>query len=215
MSGTPVKLYWVQVAPNPTKVRLYIAEKIAGGAALEIEGVVVKLAKGEHRSPEHRARNPFESLPVLELDDGSTIVESLTIIEYLEELHPTPPMWGVEPRERARAREVERIVDLRLLNPLTTYIHATASPTGKPANADVADRAAAEWPMALLYLDELLADERPFLLGEASTVGDCTLAAALQFARFAKVDLLAGLPNLARWDTAYRARPIAQMVLTL
>ncbi|MGE0857532.1 MAG: glutathione S-transferase family protein [Gammaproteobacteria bacterium] len=210
-----MKLYWVQVAPNPTKVRLYIAEKLAGGATLEVEGVVVKLAKGEHRLPEHRARNPFESLPVLELDDGSTIVESLAIIEYLEELHPAPPLWGEETRTRARAREVERIVDQRLLNPLATYVHATASPTGRPANVDVADRAAAEWPMALLYLDELLADERPFLLGEAPTVGDCTLAATLQFARFAKVDLLAGLPSLARWDAAYRARPIAQMVLTL
>lgn len=210
-----MKLYWYRVAPNPTKVRLYIAEKIAGGAALEIEGVLVTLPKGEQRSPEHRARNPFETVPVLELDDGSTIIESLAIIEYLEELYPAPPLWGMEPRTRARAREVERIVEQRLLNPVITYIHATASPTGRPPNADVADRAAAEWPMALLYLDELLADERPFLLGEAPTVGDCTLAATLQFARFAKIDLLAGLPSLARWDDAYRARPIAQMVLTL
>lgn len=210
-----MKLYWFQVAPNPTKVRLYIAEKIAGGAALEIEGVVVKLPKGEQRAAEHRARNPFESLPVLELDDGSTIVESLAIIEYLEELHPAPPMWGVEPRARARAREVERIVEQRLLNPLATYVHATCSPTGRPANAAVADRAAAEWPMALVYLDELLQDGRPFLLGETPSVGDCTLAATLQFARYAKVDLLQGLPALARWDEDYRARSIAQMALTL
>ena len=80
-----MKLYWFQVAPNPTKVRLYIAEKIAGGAAIELEQVVVNLPKGEQHSSEHQARNPFGSLPVLELelelDDGSYLIESLPIID--------------------------------------------------------------------------------------------------------------------------------------
>jgi glutathione S-transferase len=210
-----MKLYWFQVAPNPTKVRLYIAEKIVGGAAIELEGVVVKLPKGEQHSPEHRARNPFESLPVLELDDGSTIVESLSIIDYLEDMYPLPPMWGLEPRERARAREVERIVEQRLLNPLIAYVHATNSPTGRPPNDGIAQWAMSEWPAALLYLDELLADGRSFLLGDTVGVADCTLAAALQFARFTKVDLLAGLAALAHWDAVYRERPVARMVLTL
>jgi len=210
-----MKLYWFQVAPNPTKVRLYIAEKIAAGAAIELEGVVVKLPKGEQASPAHRARNPFESLPVLELDDGSTIIESLSIIDYLEEMYPLPPMWGLEPRERARAREVERIVEQRLLNPLIAYVHATRSPTGRPPNDHVAQWAASEWPAALLYLDALVSDGRAFLLGETVTVGDCSLAAALQFARFSKVDLLDGLDALARWDAAYRERSVPRMVLSL
>lgn len=210
-----MKLYWYQVAPNPTKVRLYIAEKIAGGAAIEIEGVVVKLPKGEQHAAEHRARNPFETLPVLELDDGSTIVESLSIIDYLEDMYPLPPMWGLEPRERARAREVERIVEQRLLNPLIAYVHATRSPTGRPANEHVAQWACSEWPAALLYLDELLADGRSFLMGETVSVGDCTLAATLQFARYIKTDLLQGLEALAHWDGQYRERAVARMVLSL
>ncbi len=210
-----MKLYWFQVAPNPTKVRLYIAEKIAGGAAIEVEGVVVKLSKGEQRSPAHRARNPFESLPVLELDDGSTIVESLAIIDYLEDMVPLPPMWGLEPRERARAREMERVVEQRLLNPLIAYVHATNSPTGQPPNAQVAQWAASAWPAALWYLDQRLADGRAYLLGETVSVADCTLAAALQFARFAKVPLLEGLDALAHWDAVYRERPVARLVLSL
>ena len=210
-----MKLYWFRVAPNPTKVRLYIAEKIAHGAAIEIEGVVLDLLKGENRLTEHRARNPFASLPVLELDDGSTIVESLAIIDYLEELYPDPPMWGLAPRERARARELERIVELRLMNPVAAYIHATNSPIGAPRNDGVAEWATARWPAALLYLDDCLADGRAFLFGAAPSVADCTLAATLQFARFAKLELLEGLDHLQRWDMAYRERSVARMVLSL
>ena len=210
-----MKLYWFQVAPNPTKVRLYVAEKMAGGAAIELEDVVVKLPKGEQHLAEHKARNPFGSLPVLELDDGSAIVESLAIIDYLEALYPQPPMWGITPRQQARAREVERIVEQRLLNPLATYIHATNSPLGLPPDEHVAQWAAPRWPAALDYLNALLADGREFLCGEAPSVADCTLAATLQFARFGKLPVLAGMDAIASWDARYRARPVARMVLTL
>ncbi len=212
-----MKLYWFQVAPNPTKVRLYVAEKNAGGAGIALDDVVVKLPKGEQREAAFRALNPFGQLPVLELDDGGAIVESLPIIEYLEEVWPAPPMWGETPRARARARELERIADARLLAPLARHIHATRSPIGLPPNAAVAEHARAAWPAALGYLDEVLADGRAFLCGERPTVADCTLAAALQFARFGKVDLglAADFPALARWDRAYREREVARAVLTL
>lgn len=134
-----MKLYWFQVAPNPTKVRLYVAEKNAGGASIELEQVVVKLPKGEQNMPEHKARNPFSSLPVLELDDGSHIIESLPIVDYLEELFPDPPMWGTTVAERARGRELERIADLRVMIPIARYIHATDSPVGLPPNPGVAE----------------------------------------------------------------------------
>jgi len=212
-----MKLYWFQVAPNPTKVRLYVAEKNAAGAGISLDDVVVKLPKGEQREAAFRALNPFGQLPVLELDDGSAIIESLPIIDYLEELFPAAPMWGATPRRRARAREIERIADTRLLGPLARYIHATRSPIGLPPNAVVAEHARAAWPAALGYLDGLLADGRAFLCGGRATVGDCTLAAALQFARFGEVDLGldADFPALARWDRAYREREVARAVLTL
>ena len=212
-----MKLYWFQVAPNPTKVRLYIAEKNAEGAAINVESVVVKLPQGEQRAPAFLARNPFGSLPVLELDDGATIIESLPIIEYLEELHPEPSLWGRDARSRARARELERIAELRLMQPLARYIHATRSPLGLPPNAAVAEHAQRSWPEALHYLEGVLTDERAFLAGDRVSVADCTLAAALQFARFAEVAL--GLdeqfPHIAHWDRCYRERTPAQTVLTL
>ncbi len=93
-----MKVYSFRSAPNPTKLRIYLAEK-----GLEIPIQEVDLAKGEQRSPEFLRKNPSGALPVLELDDGTCLAESLVIIEYLEELHPEPPMIGTTPLERAHA----------------------------------------------------------------------------------------------------------------
>ena len=82
------------VAPNPTRVRLYVAEKREGGADMALTEVRVNLVKGEQNAPEHLARNPFGRSPVLGLDDGSYLTESLAIIEYLEERYPEPDLLG-------------------------------------------------------------------------------------------------------------------------
>ncbi len=212
-----MKLYWFQVAPNPTKVRLYIAEKNHGGAAIDCESVVVRIPKGEQNEPAFLAKNPFGAVPVLELDDGSTLIESLPIIDYLEELYPQPPLWGDSARSRARARELERIADVRLLSAIARYIHATRSPTGLAPNPGVAEQARGQWPKPLVYLDRVLNDGRNFLCGDTPTVADCTLACALQFARFAELDLELDQTycHLARWDRGYRDREPAKAVLTL
>src|SRR5574340_1452465 len=105
-----MKLYDFGHAPNPRKVRIYLAEK---GLTLPIE--TVNSAAGESHTPEFLKKNPLGGVPVLELDDGSFLTESLAIIEYLEELHPNPPMIGISPVERARVRELERMADLGVL----------------------------------------------------------------------------------------------------
>jgi len=208
-----VKLYCVGVAPNPTKVMLYLAEKAAGGAAIAIEQVAVKLMQGEQSEPTHRARTPFASVPVLELGPDDYIIESLTIMEYLEELHPDPCMIGATPRERARYRELERIADLRVLNPLGRAIHATNSPIGLPASEDIAAAGRAVYTGGLGYFDEVLGDGRPFVAGDTVSMADCTLAAALQFGRFGGVEAGESLRHLRRWDRAYRDRAPAKSVL--
>ena len=78
-----MKLYVFMMAPNPTRVRLVVAEKRAAGAAIDLPEVMVNLIEGEQRKPEHLARNPMGKLPVLELDDGRFLTESGAIIEYL------------------------------------------------------------------------------------------------------------------------------------
>lgn len=210
-----MKLYFFPVAPNPTRVRLYLAEKAAGGAEIPIEQVLVNLREGEQNDPDHLARNPFGKLPVLELDDGSFLLESLAIIEYLEERFPDPPLIGRSPEERARVRELERIAEMGVLHSVARIVHATNSPLGLPAIPEVAAQARTTLEPALRVLDARLSDERPFVAGERPTIADSTLQAALQFARFGEVEIDPTLEHLKRWDQAYRERSVAKSVLIL
>ena len=90
-------------APNPRRVRIYLAEK---GLNLPIKPV--DLRAGEQRSPEFLKMNPFAGVPILELDDGTIIAESLAIMEYLEEIYPEPPLIGADPVTRALVRAWDR-----------------------------------------------------------------------------------------------------------
>src|ERR1700761_6114970 len=83
-------------APNPRRVRIFLAEK-----GIELAETPVDLMKREHKSPEHVARNSLGQVPTLELDDGTTISETVSICRYLEALHPEPPMFGRTPVEQA------------------------------------------------------------------------------------------------------------------
>ena len=83
-----MKLYMVPLAPNPTKIMLYLKERELAGNPLPVEQIVVNTVKGRHKEPEHLARNPFGTVPTLELDDGAFIKESLAILEYFEDAYP-------------------------------------------------------------------------------------------------------------------------------
>jgi glutathione S-transferase len=208
-----MKLYMVPLAPNPTKVMLYIAERAEAGVDMGIEQIVVNTVKGRHKEPAHLARNPFGTVPVLELDDGSFILESLVIIEYLEDKFPDGALVRGTPEERAAARDVERIVDLRIGGPMGTYGHATRSPLGRPPDPEKAAQAVAALQTPLDYLERLLSDGRPLLLGERVSVADCTLQSSLQFMRYIEADLFGERPLLRAWDQRYRERPAAQKTL--
>jgi glutathione S-transferase len=208
-----MKLYTFPVAPNPTKVRLYLAEKASLGGVVPLEEITVNLLEKQQRTPEHRARNPFGTLPVLELDSGRHLIESLVIIEYLETLFPRPSMWGEDLEARSLARQIERIADIGVLIPIARIVHATDSPVGYPANPEVADYYRNRLPTSLRYLEGLFADGRPFLAGQEVTVADCTLAAALQFGRFRKLSFLEDYPGLTAWDFHYRKRPAPSSIL--
>jgi glutathione S-transferase len=192
-----MKLYKVALAPNPTKVMLYIAERAELGTEMGIEQITVNTVKGEQRQPDHLARNPFGTVPALELDDGSYLVESLSIIAYLE----------------SHARDVERIIDIRVAGPMGGYGHAVNSPLGYPQDLEKADQLLGQMQKPLDYLEELLSDGRPLFMGENVSVADCTMQASLQFMRFVEADVFGERPLLRAWDERYRARPAAQKVL--
>jgi glutathione S-transferase len=208
-----MRLYVTPVAPNPTRVRLYVAEKNAAGAEIDVTEIRINLVKGDQNAVEHLARNPFGRVPVLELPDGTYLGESLAIIEYLEERYPAPPMIGREPLERARTRELERIAETGVLQPVARIVHATNSPLGIGANPEIASFFRPALDKALGVLDDTIADGRAFIAGERCSIADCTLQAAFQFARFAKLDFYSSFAHLCRWDANYRARSAASAVL--
>lgn len=208
-----MKLYMVPLAPNPTKVMLYIAERAELGVDMGIEQIVVNTVKGRHKQPEHLARNPFGTVPTLELDDGSFINESLAIIEYLEDKFPERALLTGSPEARGKARDVERVIDLRIAGPMGGWGHATKSPLGLPANPERAAQLEASMQVPLDYLERLLSDGRPLMMGDAVSIADCTMQASLQFVRFVEGDLFGDRPNLRAWDARYRERPAAKNVL--
>jgi len=208
-----MKLYLLPGAPNPTKVALYVAEKEALGVELGLETEVLNPFKGEQNTPEHLARNPFGSLPVLHTDAGNYIVESLAIMEYFEDKFPEPSMWGDDAETRGQARNLERIADARMLSPSAGYVHAVNSPLGLEPNPVIAQYTAPSFKRGLDHLNNLLGDGRQWLAGDQVTVADCTLQAGLQFMRFRELEDLGDYPNVAQWSSRYRQRPAAKSVL--
>ncbi len=200
-----MKIYYFPFAPNPTRVMVYLREK-----NIALTEILVDLRKGEQQADEHLARNPAGTLPVLELDSGETIAESLPIMEYLEELYPNPVLIGSDPLTRLRVRALERQIEMGVLNPVARFVHATNSPLGLPAKPEVA---ATEWARVETSLERL--DARigvgPFVAGSTPTIADCTLFAGLQFgeafgARIPEIHV-----NIQRWFAMFRERPSTRL----
>src|SRR5262245_36330915 len=198
-----MKVYDFAGAPN---LRVYMAEK-----GLDIPTESVDILSGQNRSPEFLKKNPLGGLPVLELDDGSHLTESLAIMEYLEELHPKPSMLGNTPLERARVREAERICEIGVLSNVGTIFQNTHPFFAQRVkqSPDAAETAKNRLNAALKVLDARLAT-RKFVAGDAPTIGDCTLLAALEFASFAGIELDPAFTNVHRWYADFKQRPSAQ-----
>ena len=208
-----MKLYTVPLAPHPTRVMLYIAEREALGAKMPIKKIIVNTLKGEHRQPEHLARNPFGTLPVLQLDDGSYLCESLAIIDYLQDKFPEHRLGSSDIETRAHERDIERIVEIRAASFMNIWVHMAKSPLGLPPNPTRADELQKQMQAGLDYIDALLGDGRPFLCGDRPTLADCTLAAALQFTRFTELDIIGTRPHIRQWNDAYRHRPEVSTII--
>lgn len=196
-----MKLYYFPVAPNPTKVRVFLREK-----GIELEEVLVDFRTREQRAPEHLARNPLGRVPVLELDNGAHVTESLTIMELLEEMHPEPALIGRNPLERARVRAIERIVELNIQVPISRIVHTTNSPLGYQPNPAIAEAETRGLPRLFALIDGGLA-RQAFVAGDVPTIADCTLYAALNFGRMRDVVPDAEYVHVHRWFGEFSARP--------
>ena len=207
--GKIVKLYSSvsTSAPNPRRVRIFLAEK-----GLDIPRVDVDLGKLDQLTPEFGLVNPFRRVPVLELDDGTRLSESIAICRYLEELHPDPPLFGIGPLGRATVEMQQRKLELNLLfNVALAFRHshpamAKMESPQVPEMAPIGKRRAQE---ALAVFDAELAD-RPFIAGDAFSVADITGLVGLDFCKLGRVEISEDFKNLRRWWTSLAARPSAK-----
>ncbi|MEE9282234.1 MAG: glutathione S-transferase family protein [Myxococcota bacterium] len=201
-----MKLYDTTMAPNPRRVRVFLAEK---GVDVPLEPV--DLGEAENRQPAFLAKNPMGGVPVLELDDGTCIAESVAICRYFEELRPKPPLMGVDPLDKARVEMWNRRMEFGALGNVTGCFRNTndffkGRVTQVPEYGEVCREGAVK---QLVWLDEVLAD-REFVAGERYTIADITLLIAIDFARVIRLRIDPEQKNLARWHEAASNRPSAK-----
>ena len=201
-----MKLYDYPHAPNPRRVRVFLAEK-----GITIPRVNVDIMKGEHRTAQFAALNPRQAVPVLELDDGTVIAESIAICRYFEETQPEPPLFGTSTLERAQIEMWQRRIELGLMAAIGNFFrhsHPMMANVEVPQIAAWADTSRARALKFLPTLERQLAD-KPFVCGESFTVADITGLVAIDFMKFAAIALPQDAPNVRRWHEALAARPSA------
>ncbi len=201
-----MKLYDGGRAPNPRRVRVFLAEK-----GITVPTVQVDLGKLEHRGADYTAINPMQRVPALELDDGTVITESIAICRYFEALHPQPVLFGAEPKEKAVIEMWERRVEFNLLTPVSNvfrHLHPAMKQMEVP---QVPDWGEVNKPRALDFLKLLDAElaKRTFIAGERFSVADITALVAIDFMKPVKLALPDNLANVRRWHAAVSARPSA------
>jgi glutathione S-transferase len=204
----PVKLYNEDnPAPNPRKVRIFLAEK---GVSVPLERVCLR--RREHKAPEFMRKNPLGQVPVLELDDGTCISESLAICRYFEELHPMPPLFGRDPVERAQTEMWLRRSEFRLWNPMgQVWINAdprtaAVNPNQFQAYGEHSKKILAS---AMRWIDRELSDGREFLAGPNYSMADIVLLCGIDFSKFINVDMPEDARHLRAWHGRASARPSA------
>jgi glutathione S-transferase len=201
-----MKLYDSQPAPNPRRVRIFLAEK-----GLSVPTVQVDLAKGENRQPDFLRINPMGTVPVLELDDGTHLAESVAICRYFEETRPEPRLLGTDARDRALVEMWQRRMELEVFATTTGAFRNThAFFKGRipqvPEYGEVCRQAAIK---RLAWLDQELAS-RPFVAGDRYTIADITLLCGIDFGRITNIRIQDDQKNLRRWHDAVSSRPSAK-----
>ena len=202
-----MKIYDTHTAPTPRRVRIFLAEK-----NIPMEYVQLDLQKGENRSPEMRAKNPIGKVPVLELDDGTCIGESVAICRYFEEMHPETPLMGTTPLEKAQIEMWQRQVEQSLFMAVGMCFQHT---TGyfKDRMTPVKEYGIESGKIAQKYLGllERRLGESEFIAGENFSIADITALCAIDFGRVVDVRIQDEQVNLKRWYQAVSSRPSAKV----
>lgn len=194
-------------SPNARRVHVFIAEK----GLDPIPSVPVDIRGGENLSEAYREKNPFGRVPVLELDDGTFLAESVAICRYLEGLHPEPSLFGTTPLEMATIEMWNRRAEINFM------LAAAGAFRNLSGFFKDREKISAEWGTisqenaadALGRFDKALGKSE-FLAGQRFSIADITMGCALDFAKMVKLDLPFDLPNVSRYHQQLQMRPSFQ-----
>ena len=205
-----MKLYTFPPAPNPRRVHIFLAEK-----GIELEAIEVKIREGANLTTPYTDVNPLRTVPVLELDDGQRITESVAICRYFEAVQPEPVLFGRTPLEKGMVENWHRRVELEGMQAVGEALRnssprfesrAIAGPRPIAQIPALAERGLQRLGHWFADLDKRLA-ESPFLAGDSFSMADITAYVTVGFARVVKVQPDESLEHLARWRAAIDERP--------
>ena len=206
-----MKLYNLSAGMNPRRVRIFLAEK-----GLDIPMQDIDVARNENATPEFLELNPLGKLPILELDDGTVLTESIAICRYIEALHPEPNMFGTTPLETTQiemwARRAELEVGLLVMH---VFEHLHPFWVGRTKQVkEFGELSRDRLLQRLGWLDSELAsrapDERQFLAAGRYTIADVILQCALIVAKACQVRIPEERAHLSKWFAGVTARPTAR-----
>jgi glutathione S-transferase len=205
-----MKLYDYKQAPNPRRVRIFMAEK-----GIEIETIQVNLMKLEQHSDAYKKINPLGEVPTLQLDDGSCISQTNAICHYLEDIFPETPLYGRNPLERAQVESQNHFIQMNGIlaggeafrNASPNFKNrALSGPHAYSQIPELAER-------GLLRIDNLFADldkhfaRQQFLVGDYFSVADITAFCTLGLTRWVKKAIPSECIHLQRWFDQVSSRP--------
>lgn len=203
-----MKLYTSVRAPNPKRVRMFMAEKGLADNAIEL--VNVDLNAGQHKSPDFVQKSPMARIPALELDDGRVLCESRAICTYLEDAFEGPKLMGQGHEQRAFIEMTDRYVEWYIMMPLAAWIrhtHPGLAVLEGTQFPDFGQHQAPKFEAGVQWLDNQLATQA-WVAGDAFSIADITAFCTLEFARLAKFKAAdKGYAHVARWQAAMNERP--------
>lgn len=202
-----MKFYDTPLAPNPRRVRVFMAEK-----GIDIPKVAIDLGRMEQKSEAFTAVNPRQRTPALELDDGTVITESVAICRYLEALQPEPNLFGRTPLEIGQIEMWSRRMELNLLATVAAafrHLHPAMAAMEVPQVKEWGEVNRGRIVDELTFLDRHLKG-RAFICCDRFTNADITALIGVDFIRPTRVPIPDDLVELKRWHAAVSARPSAQ-----
>ncbi len=198
-----MKLYSAP-GPNSYRVRIFMAEK-----GIELPIVPIDFGTREHKSPEFLKLNSLGQVPVLELDDGDVITESVAICRFLEALHPTPSLFGADAKSQGKVEMWNRRMEQEVFATMGNVVLHTDEffkerQTQVPAFAEAQRQAI---PVKWAWLDREMSDGQPYLAGDEFSMADISGMVTLWIAEVFDFEVPATLSHVQRWSKSLHERP--------